>query len=78
MIGGGAADHGCIILIKSEHVDPWLNPNAANLVALWIIRDDRPQAFPHTPASRLAGPPCTIMTPTDVTFTPVWNETVID
>lgn len=41
-----AAGHDrCIIQIKPEHVDAWLNPDPANLAALYAILDDRPQAF---------------------------------
>jgi putative SOS response-associated peptidase YedK len=35
----------CIIQIKPEHVDAWLNPDPTNLAALYAILDDRPQAF---------------------------------
>jgi putative SOS response-associated peptidase YedK len=41
-----AAGHDrCIIQIKPENVDAWLNPDPANLAALYAILDDRPQAF---------------------------------
>jgi putative SOS response-associated peptidase YedK len=35
----------CIIQIKPEHVDAWLNPDPANREALYAILDDRPQAI---------------------------------
>ena len=41
-----AAGHDrCIIQIKSEHVDAWLNPDPRNLLALEAIMDDRPHVF---------------------------------
>jgi putative SOS response-associated peptidase YedK len=41
-----AAGHDrCIIQIKPENIDAWLNPDPANLEALDAILDDRPQAF---------------------------------
>ncbi|MBQ4855775.1 SOS response-associated peptidase family protein [Rhodanobacter sp. B2A1Ga4] len=41
-----AAGHDrCIIQIKPEHVDAWLNPDSANTSALQAILDDRPLAF---------------------------------
>ncbi len=37
-----AAGHDrCIIPIKPEHVDAWLNPDPGNLAALYAILDDR-------------------------------------
>lgn len=33
-------------MITPEQLDPWLNPKAANLVVLWIIRDDRSSRGP--------------------------------
>ena len=33
-------DH-CIIPKKPEHIDAWLNPDRANLAALYAILDDR-------------------------------------
>ncbi|MCE4540692.1 SOS response-associated peptidase [Pelomonas sp. P7] len=41
-----AAGHDrCIIPIKSEHVDAWLNPDPSNLRALYDILDDRAPAY---------------------------------
>ncbi|MCE4556264.1 SOS response-associated peptidase family protein [Roseateles cellulosilyticus] len=41
-----AAGHDrCIIPIKPEHVDAWLNPDPSNLKALYDILDDRAPAF---------------------------------
>lgn len=41
-----AAGHDrCIIPIKPEHVDAWLNPDPGNLAALHQILDDRPRPY---------------------------------
>ncbi|HEU6456150.1 MAG TPA: SOS response-associated peptidase family protein [Roseateles sp.] len=41
-----AAGHDrCIIPIKPEHVDAWLNPDPSNLKALYDILDDRAPAY---------------------------------
>ncbi|BCX44395.1 SOS response-associated peptidase family protein [Stenotrophomonas maltophilia] len=41
-----AAGHDrTIINIKPEHVDPWLNPDSANLAALYRIFDDKRHPF---------------------------------
>lgn len=41
-----AAGHDrCIVPIKPEHIDAWLNPDAAKLEALQAILDDRPQPY---------------------------------
>jgi putative SOS response-associated peptidase YedK len=41
-----AAGHDrCIIPIKPEHVDAWLNPDPKNLQALYDILDDREQPY---------------------------------
>jgi putative SOS response-associated peptidase YedK len=41
-----AAGHDrCIIPIKREHVDAWLNPDPANLAALHAILDDRDRPY---------------------------------
>jgi putative SOS response-associated peptidase YedK len=41
-----AAGHDrCIIPIKPEHVDPWLNPDSKNLAALYAILDDRERPY---------------------------------
>lgn len=41
-----AAGHDrCIIPIKPEHVDAWLNPNPKDLASLYAILDDRPRPF---------------------------------
>ena len=41
-----AAGHDrCIIPIKPEHVDAWLNPDPANLGALYAILDDRARPY---------------------------------
>jgi putative SOS response-associated peptidase YedK len=41
-----AAGHDrCIIPIKPEHVDAWLNPDPHNLAALYAILDDRPRPY---------------------------------
>lgn len=41
-----AAGHDrCMIPIKPEHVDAWLNPDPSNLKALYDILDDRAPAF---------------------------------
>ena len=41
-----AAGHDrCIIPIRPEHVDAWLNPDPANLPAQYAILDDRVQPF---------------------------------
>jgi putative SOS response-associated peptidase YedK len=41
-----AAGHDrCIIPIKEEHLDAWLNPNPKNLSALFVILDDRKQPY---------------------------------
>jgi len=41
-----AAGHDrCIIPIKPEHVDAWLNPDPSNLAALYAILEDRPRPF---------------------------------
>ncbi len=41
-----AAGHDrCIVQIKPEHVDAWLDPDPGNLKALYTILDDRPTAF---------------------------------
>lgn len=41
-----AAGHDrCIIPIKPEHLDAWLNPDRANLAALYAILDDRDRPY---------------------------------
>jgi len=35
----------CIIQIKPEYIDAWLNPDPNNLDALQAIFDDRPRPF---------------------------------
>jgi putative SOS response-associated peptidase YedK len=41
-----AAGHDrCIVPIKPENVDPWLNPDASNLAALHAILDDRDRPY---------------------------------
>ena len=41
-----AAGHDrCIIPIKPQHVDAWLNPDPGNLAALYAILDDRPRPY---------------------------------
>jgi putative SOS response-associated peptidase YedK len=41
-----AAGHDrCIIPIKQEHLDAWLDPNCADLQALYAILDDRPRPY---------------------------------
>jgi putative SOS response-associated peptidase YedK len=41
-----AAGHDrCIIPIRPEHVDAWLNPDPKNLQALYDILDDREQPY---------------------------------
>ena len=41
-----AAGHDrCIIPIKPEHIDAWLNPNPGNLAALYAILDDRERPY---------------------------------
>jgi putative SOS response-associated peptidase YedK len=41
-----AAGHDrCIIPIKAQHVDAWLNPDRANLRALYAILDDRERPY---------------------------------
>lgn len=41
-----AAGHDrCIIPIKPEYVDAWLNPDPGNLAALYAILDDRPRPY---------------------------------
>jgi len=35
----------CIIPIKPENIDAWLNPNASDLAALQAILDDRDRPF---------------------------------
>lgn len=41
-----AAGHDrCIIPIKPEHIDAWLNPDPSNLDALYAILDDRVRPF---------------------------------
>ncbi len=41
-----AAGHDrCIIPIKCEHVDAWLNPDPRNLAAMYAILDDRQQPY---------------------------------
>jgi len=41
-----AAGHGrCIIPIKPEHVDTWLNPDPSNFGALQAILDDRERPY---------------------------------
>jgi putative SOS response-associated peptidase YedK len=41
-----AAGHDrCIIPIKPEHVDAWLNPDPGNLAALYAILDDRARPY---------------------------------
>lgn len=41
-----AAGHDrCIIPIKPEHVDAWLNPDPGNLAALYAILEDRPRPY---------------------------------
>ena len=41
-----AAGHDrCIIPIKPEHIDAWLNPNPSNLAALYAILDDRERPY---------------------------------
>lgn len=41
-----AAGHDrCIVPIKPEHVDAWLNPDPSNLAALYAILDDRERPY---------------------------------
>ena len=41
-----AAGHDrCTIPIRPEHVDAWLNPDAANLAAQYAILDDRARPY---------------------------------
>lgn len=41
-----AAGHDrCIVPIKHEHLDAWLDPNSADLQALYAILDDRPRPY---------------------------------
>jgi putative SOS response-associated peptidase YedK len=41
-----AAGHDrCIIPIKPEHIDAWLNPDPKDLAALYTILDDRPRPY---------------------------------
>ena len=41
-----AAGHDrCIVPIKPEHVDAWLNPDPKNLAALYAILDDRERPY---------------------------------
>ena len=41
-----AAGHDrCIIPIKPEHIDAWLNPDPVNLAALYAILDDRERPY---------------------------------
>ncbi|XBO29130.1 SOS response-associated peptidase family protein [Paraburkholderia fungorum] len=41
-----AAGHDrCIVPIKPDHVDAWLNPNPSNLAALYAILDDRERPY---------------------------------
>jgi putative SOS response-associated peptidase YedK len=41
-----AAGHDrCVIPIRPEHVDAWLNPDSKNLAALYAILDDRPRPY---------------------------------
>jgi putative SOS response-associated peptidase YedK len=41
-----AAGHDrCIIQIRPEHVDAWLNPDPANLAAMQAILEDRPRPY---------------------------------
>ena len=41
-----AAGHDrCIIPIKRENIDAWLNPDAGNLAALYAILDDRDRPY---------------------------------
>lgn len=41
-----AAGHDrCIIPIRPEHVDAWLNPDPSNLTALYAILDDRERPY---------------------------------
>ncbi|MGF6870624.1 putative SOS response-associated peptidase YedK [Paraburkholderia sp. MM5477-R1] len=41
-----AAGHDrCIVPIKRENVDAWLNPDPANLTALYAILDDRERPY---------------------------------
>ncbi|MCY1490597.1 hypothetical protein D9M68_243600 [compost metagenome] len=41
-----AAGHDrCIVPVKPEHVEAWLNPDAKNLAALDAILDDRNQPY---------------------------------
>jgi putative SOS response-associated peptidase YedK len=41
-----AAGHNrCIVPIKAENLDAWLNPNASDLAALHAILDDRDRPY---------------------------------
>ena len=41
-----AAGHDrCIIPIKPEHIDAWLNPHADKLASLYAILDDRSRPY---------------------------------
>ncbi len=41
-----AAGHDrCIVPIKPEHMDAWLNPDPKNLAALYAILDDRDRPY---------------------------------
>lgn len=35
----------CIIPIKVEHIDAWLNPDPSNLAGLYAILDDRQRPY---------------------------------
>jgi len=50
-----AAGHDrCIIPIKPEHVDAWLNPDPRDLKALYAILDDRERPYyEHRPKTSL-------------------------
>ncbi|MCB1561313.1 MAG: hypothetical protein KDI75_09500, partial [Xanthomonadales bacterium] len=41
-----AAGHDrCIINIKPDHIDAWLNPDPANLDAIYAILDDKAKPY---------------------------------
>jgi len=41
-----AAGHDrCVIPIKPEHIDAWLNPDPKNLKALYAVLDDRERPY---------------------------------
>jgi putative SOS response-associated peptidase YedK len=41
-----AAGHDrCIVPIKPEHVDAWLNPQSSGLTSMYAILDDRPRPY---------------------------------